>query len=98
MKDARRGKPMRPVTMESVRIIRKGKDARHFEAPEVFTEEIDKRAEELAEAEALKRNFAAIWLKISKKEKTLLKESTVMNIPLFLSSSAQFFLNTTSIF
>ena len=26
MKDPRRGKPMRPVTMESVRIIRKGKD------------------------------------------------------------------------
>ena len=57
MKDPRRGKPMRPVTMESVRIIRKGKDARHFEAPEVFTEELDRHAEELAEAARAKQKL-----------------------------------------
>ena len=57
MKDPRRGKPKKTVTIESVKIIRKGKDARHFEAPEVFTEEIDKKAEEIEQAAAAKQKL-----------------------------------------
>ena len=60
MINPRAGKPKKPVIIESVKIIRKGKSARFFDAPEVFQDEIEKKEKERrAAAEALqekKRN------------------------------------------
>ncbi|MEZ7495648.1 peptidylprolyl isomerase [Leeuwenhoekiella aequorea] len=57
MADARSGKPKSKVTIQSLKIIRKGTEARHFEAPEVFTQEIEKKAKEKEEALAAKEKL-----------------------------------------
>ena len=62
MMDTQRGKPKNQVTIQSLKIIRKGKKARNFEAPQVFKREIDKKAEEQAIAsqkrQKLKKHFS----------------------------------------
>jgi len=54
------GKPKVPVEIEEVEIIRKGKEARFFDAPKVFTREIDEKEKQRkkAEEEARKRKEA----------------------------------------
>lgn len=75
MLDARRGKPKNKVTIQSLKIIRKGIDARHFEAPEVFQNEIEKKAKEKEEALAakqeLKKEKKAYFDELRKKADTL---------------------------
>ncbi|MBI6116510.1 peptidylprolyl isomerase [Salegentibacter maritimus] len=50
-------KPIKTVTMEEVNIIRKGKDAKNFEAPKVFEDELQ-AIKEKEDAEAKKRQEA----------------------------------------
>ncbi|MGO4911340.1 peptidylprolyl isomerase [Leeuwenhoekiella sp. W20_SRS_FM14] len=75
MLDARIGKPKSKITIQSVKIIRKGAEARHFEAPEVFTEEIEKKAQEkedaLAAKQKLKDDQKALFEELRKKADTL---------------------------
>lgn len=54
---AERDKPVKTVTMEEVNIIRKGKSAKNFDAPEVFEEELQ-AIKEKEDAEAKKRQEA----------------------------------------
>ncbi|PHQ29033.1 peptidylprolyl isomerase [Leeuwenhoekiella nanhaiensis] len=49
------GKPKSPVEIEEVEIIRKGKEARFFDAPKIFTREIDEKEKERKKAEEAAR-------------------------------------------
>lgn len=51
----RQGDPKNPVIIEKIQIVRKGADARRFDANEVFAEETNKYAEEKARIEAEKQ-------------------------------------------
>ena len=71
VKVAGRNKPVEDVVIETVNIIRKGKDAKFFDAPKVFTEEMPKveatfkqiREDAKKEAEALAKQAKVDWLK-----------------------------------
>lgn len=71
VKVAGRNKPVEDVVIEKVNIIRKGKDAKFFDAPKVFEEEMPKveenfmalRAEAKKEAEELAMKAREEWLK-----------------------------------
>ncbi|WP_299522122.1 peptidylprolyl isomerase [Winogradskyella sp.] len=71
VKVAVRNKPVEDVIIEKVNIIRKGKDAKFFDAPKVFEEEMPKveanfksiRDEAKKKAEALAKQAKMDWLK-----------------------------------
>ena len=50
MLNPKTGKPRKPVKIEEVTIIRKGKKARFFDAPQVFTKEIERKEKERKQA------------------------------------------------
>ncbi|MCA0153497.1 peptidylprolyl isomerase [Winogradskyella vincentii] len=71
VKVAGRNKPVEDVVIKTVNIIRKGNDAKFFDAPKVFEEEMPKveanfnaiRAEQNKKAEDLARQAKVDWLK-----------------------------------
>lgn len=68
MGNARAGKPKDKVIMQEVNIIRKGRDAKSFDAPTVFEEQLRIEEERKAKAEAaLKEKYKAVVAKFDAK-------------------------------
>jgi len=55
--DERRGVPKEPVFIQEVNIIRQGSEAKEFNAPVVFTEELAKEEQRIKEEEAMMASF-----------------------------------------
>lgn len=81
MANARAGKPKDDVFMQEVHIIRKGKEAKNFDAPAVFTQELKNHEEKVAQMEKERvAKFASFKNTFDKKKANAEKQSSGLEI------------------